>query len=443
MSARRPPSEVEVHEPVPSPDRRLLLAGAATLAGAGVLSGCRALGRRPVPRSRSRVALGPDEAIRVGVIGTGGMGTAHCHSFLAMNAEGRAKVQIVALADVAEPRLEDAAEACDEKQDITVATYTDYDDLLARDDLHAVLIASPEHWHARMAVDAIAAGKDVYLEKPMTLGLEEALWLKDVVEANDCRLQVGTQKTMIPRYLEARKLILEGLIGEPIWSQTSYCRNSMDGEWNYYEIDERVVPGETLDWEAWCGPLGEHEWDPLVYFRWRRYRTWSTGIVGDLLVHVMTPLAQCVDAGWPVRVTAAGGHHVDLEMQNHDQVNMTVEFETGHTMVVAGSTCNENGLETLVRCHKGNVFLGSNDVVMRPERIWVDEVDERRVECEGVHDQDELRLDWLRCIRTRESVRSPVDLGAKVMVAVDLATRSMWEGSAFTFDPETRKVRRA
>jgi len=443
MSGSRPPSDSVPHEGAVDPDRRLLLAGAATLAGAGVLSGCSALGRRRIPTGRERVPLGPDEPIRVGVIGTGGMGTGHCRSLMALNADGRAELEIVALADVAQSRLEDAAKACDEKQKGEVATHADYGELLARDDVHAVLIASPEHWHAQMAVDAIAAGKDVYLEKPMTLNLEQALWLKDVVEANDSLLQVGTQKTTIPRYVEARKLIAEGVIGKPVWSQTSYCRNSMTGEWNYYDIDERVVPGETLDWDAWCGPLGPQEWDPLVYFRWRRYKKYSTGIIGDLLVHVMTPLVQCVDAGWPVRVTATGGHHIDLDMENHDQVNLTIEFETGHTMVVAGSTCNETGLETLIRGHKGNVFLGGNNVVMRPERIFVDEVDERTIECEGVHDQDELRLDWLHCIRTREAVRSPAELGARIMVVVDLATRSMWEGSAFTYDPTTQKVRRA
>ena len=86
-----------------------------------------------------------------------------------------------------------------------------------------------------------------------------------------------------------------------------------------------------------------------VYARWRRYRRYSTGIIGDLLVHRISPLAMALDLGWPTRVVASGGHYVDTAMENHDQVLLTVEFEKGHTMVIAGSTSNETGLEILTK----------------------------------------------------------------------------------------------
>ena len=112
-------------------------------------------------------------------------------------------------------------------------------------------------------------------------------------------VQVGTQYMTYPRYVAAQKLIADGGIGHPTFSQTSYCRNSRDGEWLYYGIDPDIVPGPALDWEAWCGPLGLQPWNPQVYFRWRRYKKFSTGIIGDLLVHMMTPLMMAVDAGCP------------------------------------------------------------------------------------------------------------------------------------------------
>ena len=427
-----------------APDRRTVLAAGVALAGAsGLGTGGFAQDSGDTNSSlkgKSYTPIADDETIRIGVIGTGGMGTGHCNAIIELAKAGREKVHIVALADVALPRVQDAAKTCSLKQGFEVDIHQDYTELLARDDIHGVLIASPEHWHAPMAIDALRAGKDVYVEKPMTRHLDEAFRLMDVVAANDQILQVGTQKIMIPKYAEARRLIAADAIGKPVFSQTSYCRNTPDGEWNYYGIDERVQPGSTLDWEAWCGPLGLQKWDPLVYWRWRRYRKYSTGVIGDLLVHVMTPLMHALDSGWPTRVSGIGGHYIDKDMENHDQVNMTVQFESEHTMVVAGSTCNSYGFENLVRGHRANMFLAGNNVVIRPERAYVDEVDPREVQCAGVHDQDELRLNWLSCMRTRDKPASPVELGAKVMVAVDLASQSMWTGKSYAFDPTTRQA---
>ena len=89
----------------------------------------------------------------------------------------------------------------------------------------------------------------------------------------------------------------------------------------------------------------------------------------------MTPLIKAVDAGWPVRVTATGGHYFDKAMENHDQVNLTVQFEREHTMIVAGSTCNATGLEDMIRGTKGNLYLGGNNCVLRPEQAYADDID--------------------------------------------------------------------
>jgi len=425
--------------------RRDLLQRAAAVAGAGSLLGSRFLaeGMESVPRALPRVPLNDDEPVRVGLIGPGGMGGGHLNAFLGFRdkfhagQDGGVNLDVVAVSDVALPRQQDWMQRCSERQGFAVDGHQDYKDLLARDDIHCVLIASPEHWHAQMAIDAILAGKDVYLEKPMTLYLEDAVRLYRVVEANDQLLQVGTQKMMIPRYREAKKLIAEGAIGHPTLSQTSYCRNSPDGEWNYYGIDERIQPGASLDWDAWCGPLGPADWDPLIYHRWRRYKRYSTGIIGDLLVHQMAPMMYCLGMDFPTRVVCSGGHYVDHAMENHDQVMMTVEFGGQHTMIVAGSTCNATGLEVMIRGHKANLFLNSNDCILTPEQKFVDEVDEQRIQCPGISDQDELRRNWLACVRSREMNQSTVEWGLKHMVAVDLATRSMWEGGAYSFDPET------
>ncbi|MAF66075.1 MAG: hypothetical protein CMJ84_10530 [Planctomycetes bacterium] len=424
----------------PTPSRRDFLGKAAAVAGAGALLGaCASTPEKPpIPKAEARTPVGEGEPLRIGVVGPGGMGTGHIDRITHLAGQGKEQVEIVALSDVCSTRYERAQQILTERQGGPADTHDRYEDLVARDDLHGVLVATTEHWHGKIAEDAILAGKDVYCEKPMTLDLGQALRLREVSLANpQAILQVGTQYIAQEKYRKAKELIAQGAIGKPTFSQTSYCRNSKDGEWLYYAIDPRWEPGVNLDWERWLGDRPAAEWDPEVYARWRRYKTYSTGIIGDLLVHVMTPLVMAVDQGWPTRVTASGGHYVDQVMENHDQVNLTIEFEDGHTMIVAGSTCNEIGLETIIRGHEATMYLGSKDVVVRPERHWVDEIDEQRISCPSISDQDELRLNWLKCIRTREPNWSPVDLGTKVMVIVDLASRSMWEGHAFGFDPAT------
>ncbi len=432
--------------PKPPLSRRDLLASGTA---ATALSACASITGgskedRPIPKAPTKKPIPEGTPVRIGVIGMGGMGRGHLGSMMGQ-IEGKAHdFQVVAVCDVNTINLERARKTASDRQPgVEVSAYTDYHQMLGRDDIDGVLIATPEHWHATMSVDAIAAGKDVYCEKPMTLTIDDALWIVRTLEANPhMRMQVGTQYMMLEKYQAAKRLIAEGQIGQPTLSQTSYCRNSLNGEW-LYGIDPNVKPGETLDWEAWCGPKGVAEFDTEVYHRWRRYRDWSTGIIGDLLVHMMTPMMFSLDRGWPTRVSASGGHYIDKAMENHDQVFLTVEFEKEHTMVVAGSTCNENGLETLIRGHEANLFLGSNNCVIRPERIFAEDRDEETINCARVDAQPSLRLNWIECIRSREMNVSPVELAAQVMVVVDLATRSMWGGGSYSFDPQTLTAKKA
>ncbi|MBK7643098.1 MAG: Gfo/Idh/MocA family oxidoreductase [Planctomycetes bacterium] len=428
--------------------RRQFLATSALFAGAAAAlsAGCESLGGSTslaVAKAGKRTPVKDGEPIRIGVIGVGGMGTGHLEGLLATPAGGRENLQVVAISDVAKPKLEGAVSRAAEAQKLQVDGYRDYRELLARKDIHGVLIASPEHQHAPMTMAAVAAGKDIYCEKPFTFTIEEALAVRQAVEQSDLVVQIGTQHTMIPKYVEAQKLIAAGAIGHPTLTQTSYCRNSEAGEW-LYDIDPKLVPGEMLDWDGWLGPLAPAKWDTEIYHRWRRYKRYSAGIMGDLLVHQMTPLMMALDVGWPVQVFATGGHYVQKDMENQDQVFVSVQFEKEHTMVAAGSTCNELGLETIIRGHKGNLFLGSDNIVLRPERTFAEQVDEKTIVCEPMgDDQNELRLNWLSCMRTREPVRSPVSLATQMMVVVDLGVRSLWDGKAWMFDPKTQRARSA
>jgi predicted dehydrogenase len=429
--------------------RRELLRSGAALVGLAAFGACNAppaadkRAARVIPKARARSGVQPGAPLQLGLIGPGGMGSGHIAGLLDARAKGREKLDIVAIADVCKPRVDGAVANCRKEQPgVEVTGYADWRALVARPDLHGVLIATPEHWHVPMAVAAIEAGLDVYVEKPLCMRHEDALYLRDVVNANDRILQVGTQYMMYPKYGYARMLIAQGKIGHPTLSQTSYCRNSKEGEW-LYDIDASIQPGELLDWKEWCGSEGEAPWDPNVYFRWRRFKRWSTGIVGDLLPHQMTPLLHTLDVGWPVRVSAIGGHYADKAMENHDHVVLTIEFEKQHTMFVVGSTCNENGLEQLIRGHHANLLLSGNNCVLKPERVYSEEIEEQNIVCEGVDPQDLLRLNWMQSIRTRKPNQSRVELAAQAMVIIDLATRSLWDGRTWLFDPATQTARPA
>ncbi len=440
--------------------RRDFLKTAAVIAGAGLtasaLSGCASGGSpgalvgsdslRPLGRGAAPNPPKDGEPIRLAVIGTGGMGRGHCGALAAFNRDGRESVEIVAVCDVNDLHAEAAVKTVtDGGQKNPPRMYRDYEELLAKENIHGVVVGTPEHQHAPIAADAVVRGKDVYCEKPMTLRLDEAMALQKTVHANpDVIFVVGTQKMVLPKYTEARKLIQQGAIGTPVFSQTSYCRNTPDGEWNYYGLDDRWQPGVNVDWDAWLGHMPKRAWDPKMYIRWRRYRDFSTGIIGDLLVHEITPLIYALDSvGWPKRVVATGGHYIDKEMENHDLVNLNITWENDHSMIVAGATCNEVGLENLIRGNKANIYLNSRHCELRPTRPYYDLIEPMRVECPDIgNDQDLMRLNWLKAMRDRKQPSSTVDFATKVMVVVDLATRSLWDGHAYEFDRETMRVTR-
>jgi predicted dehydrogenase len=437
--------------------RRDFLRHSTALLSAGALLAAASSAQARVPGDVSTVPPPPpagSKRLRLAVIGTGGpggcaMGLGHALSFLDLDAKQKANCEIAVVCDLNQLHLQYAEAAVNEKYKelglaTKVETTTKYKEVLARNDIDGVIAAVPEHWHAQAGVDAMAAGKDLYLEKPMALNLEHALALYNAQKAAPhVMVQIGTQGTRQPKFHEARAMIQSGLIGTPTISQTSYCRNSKNGEW-HYTVNPEWKPGVNLDWDEWCRPLGPMAWDPKVYYQWRRYRKTSTGIIGDLLVHVMTPMMLALGQGWPVRVTANGQHLVDKEMENHDTVSLVAEFETGHQMIVTGATNNEVGLETLIRGHKGNIYLGSRHCEFRPERMYAEEIEPQKVECPDIgNDQDVHRLGFLHSIRTREKPMSSVELGTQVMVVVDLATRAMWEGGTWFFDPSTQQVRKA
>ncbi|MGH9846916.1 MAG: Gfo/Idh/MocA family protein, partial [Blastocatellia bacterium] len=189
--------------------------------------------------------LGANDRINIGCIGLGGRGTGVMRETIQI-AQTTRPAQIVAVCDVYRKRLNDAKQISNAE----LATM-DYREIVARKDIDAVIIATPDHWHAPMAIDAMKAGKDVYCEKPMTRTVEEARKFYEVAKATNRVVQIGSQTTSSDQWWKARKAIEDGMIGQLLMSQGSYHRNSIEGEWNY-EIDANAGPqGKGDDYIDW------------------------------------------------------------------------------------------------------------------------------------------------------------------------------------------------
>ena len=412
--------------------------GSAAIASAKTQKAEKPIKPTVTARSAARV-VGANDRINVGHIGVGGMGGSHLRTF-ARQSEQNKSLQSIAVCDIYKARKE-RAKSVAHLADKDV--HHDYLELLARSDVDAVIIAVPDHWHGQMAVDALAAGKDVYLQKPMTYTIEAARLVTEAVKKYNRILQVGSQHLSMPHNHKAKELIDGGEIGPVVWAQGCNSRNSVDGEWNY-RIEPEATP-ENLDWTRWLGSAPKRPFSTERYFRWRKYWNYSGGIATDLFYHTLAPLVWCTGAEFPSAVTASGGIYLQKDREVPDTYVTTVEYPNRY-ITLSASMCNGAGNKyhpNIIYGHKGTISFGPGQVIVTPENLsgGRGEPTPKVYEIQESRDVHQPHLDnFFACVRSRQQPNFPADLGYQVMVAIRLGVDAYREGKTKVFDAKTQKV---
>jgi len=183
--------------------------------------------------------------------------------------------------------------------------YTNYKDLLAAEDIDAVIIATPDHWHGTMTIEAAKAGKHVYCEKPLTWTVAETYEVINAVKENGIVFQLGHQNRQTESYFKAKEAYEKGVLGKVNLVEVTTNRNSPNGAW-VYNIEEGAGP-HNIDWQQFLGPAPYHEFSLERFFRWRCWWDYSTGLSGDLFTHEYDAMNQILDLGIPESAVSSGG----------------------------------------------------------------------------------------------------------------------------------------
>jgi predicted dehydrogenase len=407
--------------------------------------------------------IGANDRINVGVIGFGGRGSYVANQFMRFAEKNKDACRISAVCDVYEKRRKAGAEK------YGVKGYIDYRELLASTtDLDAVIVATPDHWHGKIAVDAMDNGKDVYLEKPMTHTNEEAHQLVNTVKETKRVLQVGSQTTSADIWWKAKKAIADGMIGKMLMSQGSYHRNSFEGEWNW-TIDKAAGPtakgDDYINWDLFTGHqfklAPKRPYDGDRFFRFRKYWDYSGGIATDLFYHVVAPLNICWDEPqFPVKVMATGGiYEFKDEREVPDTFHMMAEYAKGHSLVLSSSMANSRHIPGLIRGREGTIEMVSHGqfegmvthITVTPEVRSGKAIGGENYSTKfglkpiqiAIEQKDAMQLhieDFLSCMRTRQKPHLDVETGARAVVAINLAVESYRTGKTIYWDAEKWKA---
>lgn len=404
--------------------------------------------------ARSRAA-GSNERIRIGFIGPGGRGFgAHVKTLCNLHKEG-AKIELVAAADVYSVAREKTLEHIKKETGFEATAYVDYTEMLEKENLDAVCIGTPDHWHAKQTIDAMNAGCHVYCEKPMTHSVQEALEVVAAWKKTGQIMQVGVQSTSLPLWDQVRGLLNDGKLGKVLMFQTEYFRNSAQGQWRYYKLEERMNPS-TIDWKRWLGVkeglAPDRPFDREVFRQWRRFWDFGAGMYTDLFVHRTTAMLKATGLRFPGRVVGAGGIFMEYDGRDvPDVATVAADFREGVQGLISSTMCcQESRIQQLIRGHHGSFIFGNGEgfdsFQFVPERSQVtrdSKLKPETIPCGTVDNTTHAHFaNWIKAMEANDQqlCNNPPDLGAAAIAVVNLGAQSYRYGKVFHFDGATGSI---
>jgi predicted dehydrogenase len=427
-------------------------------------------------------AGGANERINLAFLGVGGRCQQHIDVILALQRANANSVRPVAVCDVWDGNdrlgrrpdgtfsgrgLFPSARRCGLDVDDRQHVNKDYRRILERREVDAVCIATPDHWHAKMCIDAAAAGKHIYCEKPMT----KTIYDVDAARRANIVMTVGVQWMADPSLRRANEMIRRGDIGHVCQAQTSYYRNSLVGQWRYYPLTQDMNP-TTVDWDMFLGhafsvengvPLATRRpFDRAIFAQWRCYWDFGGGMFTDLFVHRVTRLISAMGVHYPARVVGGGGIYLEYDGRDvPDVATIVADYEEGCQLLITATMINDHPIEEVIRGRSATVRFGSKQIMRNgmPRTDWGYDVipqaatnrpvqgrPEQRDAVwhgDGMSENDATRPLWenfLSCVRTRNrDTFSTPELGAAAFTTVNMGVQSYRQGQVLFWDRERRR----
>jgi predicted dehydrogenase len=378
-------------------------------------------------------AASPAGQIVLGVIGSGSRGT-----FVMGVFQKDPSLRVGAICDVYEPNLERAVAAASKVAGNKPKIYRNYQELLADRDVQAVLIATPEHWHYQMVLDAIAAGKDIYVEKPLCQTPEQGVKLIDAEARTKSIIQVGMQRRSYDLYKDGREIVASGKLGTVRMVRSWWLNNYLGG------APATKLDG-PLDWEQWQGPAARHPFDANRFRQWRYYSDYAGGILADQGAHVFDGIHMLMGAGYPLAVNASAGKPHKAGVDQPESVVAIAEYPEDFIGVFS---VNYAAMQYQSRNDQSNQLDGDRarmDIGREELKVYL-----KGAEGEAaITNKSEKGFGWatdlhvqnfLECVRTRKPPTAPMKLAFQAALVVQLANLSLKNGRRMKWDAAARKV---
>jgi predicted dehydrogenase len=343
-----------------------------------------------------------------------------------------------AICDVYEPNLERGLSTASKTPDSHPKAYRNYKQLLDDRNINAVLIATPEHWHHRMVLDALAAGKDVYVEKPLCQTPEQGVELVEAERRSSNIVQVGMQRRSFDLFLEARKIVAAGTLGAVRMVRAWWLNNYLGGS------DTARLDG-PLDWEQWQGPARRVPLDPYRFRNWRYFSDYAGGIVADQGAHVYDGIHLLMNASYPTAVNASAGRIHKSRVDKPESVVVIAEYPEDFIGVFS---INYAAMRYKTRNDQLNQLDGDKarmDIGREECKVYMQGAEETsaitKVSASGFGRATDTHVEnFLECIRTRKTPTAPMRLGFPAALVVQMANLSLKLGRRVKWNATLNKV---